>query len=300
MGPITDTHRLTYKENMMLAVQQTNSILAAAFSYAPDLKGRLAQMLELFGSTSAVKNLGRAADTPNIDSNVEPIWVAPTQLAWGRIMELEDTIKAVTNPQSMFIKSGAAAMVRAQDEVLRDAIFGTRRIGQDGGTTSSWNGSTVAVGIGSSNDTTATGMNVRKIIRARRYLQANQVQLAGEQMFLATNAQGIEELFRDLTFINSDYRNKKVLDQPEDLPILNVTILPPLEGTVALADYDADTFTAALWCKSGLHYGDFEPLRTDIPLRADKMNRPHPHAEHWLGASRSEDVKVVKILNDKV
>jgi hypothetical protein len=43
-------------------------------------------MIELFGSTTAVKNLGRKADTPDIDSSVEPVWVQrPT---WRRCARL--------------------------------------------------------------------------------------------------------------------------------------------------------------------------------------------------------------------
>ncbi|MBI5112873.1 MAG: hypothetical protein HZA68_12970 [Rhodovulum sp.] len=301
MGPITDTHKLTYKMNVELALQQTRSKLDPAFTYQPSLKGRLAQFLELMGATTAVRNLGKAADTPNIDAAVEPIWISPQQLAWGRIMEVEDAIKAVMDHQSDFIRGGAAAMIREKDAMLRDAIFGSRRIGQDGGTTSTWSGETVGVGVGysSTDDTTATGMNVKKLIRARRYLQYRNVDVGMEQIFFVGNAQQIEELFRDTTFINGDYRTKKVLDQPENLPILGMTILPPIDGSLAFADYDASTYTAAVVCRSGLHWGDFDPLRTDIPLRPDKMNRPHPHMEHWLGASRSEDYKVVKILTKK-
>lgn len=296
MGPITDTHKLTYQMNMELALQQVKSKLDPAFTYRTGLSGRIAQMIELYGSTTAVKNLGRAADTPNIDSSVEPVWVQPTQLAWGRLMEKEDVIKAVMDPQSAFIKAGAAAMVRGKDEVLRDSVFAARRIGQDGGTTSSWNGDTVAVGIGSSDDATATGFNVKKLIRGVRYLQTRQVDIDTEQLFATTNAQGMEELYRDITFINTDYRSKSVLEGKQVREIMGITIIPA-DGSAAQANYDGSTYTGALWCKSGMLWGEFSALTSDIPLRADKMNRPHPQSEHWIGATRTEDYKVVKILN---
>ncbi len=298
MGPITDVHRLTYQANMTLALQQLSSKYDNTFTYATGLKGRLAQFIEIYGSTTAVKNLGRAADTPNIDSQVEPVWVTPTQLAWGRLMEVEDTIKAVMDPQSQFIRAGAAAMVRAKDETLRDAIFSTRRIGQDGGTTSSWAGDTVANTVGSSDGATDTGFNVKKIIRGMRYLQVRQVDIDMETICCQTNGQGMEELYNDITFINTDYRSKSVLEGKQVREIMGVQIVV-VDGTTALADYDSTHYTGALWAKSGLYWGEFEALRSDIPLRADKLNRPHPHAEQWLGASRTEDYKVVKILNKK-
>lgn len=298
MGPITDTHRLTFQMNMELALQQTVSKLVPSFHYITGLNGRLMQMVELFGSHSAVKNLGRSADTPNIDQQVEPVWVAPTQLADGKLMELEDTIKAVMDPQSGFIKAMAAAMVRGKDEVLRDATFGSRRIGQDGGTTSAWAGDTVTVGIGASatDDTTATGFNVRKILRGLRLMQSRQVDIDVEEISAKTNAQGMEELYRDITYVNTDYRSKSVLEGKQVREILGVKIIVA-DGSAAEANYDGSTYTGALYCKSGLGWGNFSAFRSDIPLRADKMNRPHPQMEEWLGASRTEDYKVVKILN---
>lgn len=298
MGPITDAQKLTFQKNMELALQQIRSKLENTFTYVTGLSGRLMQMIELYGSHSAVKNLGRKADTPDIDTPVEPVWVQPTQLADGKLMELEDAIKNVMDPQSLFIKAMAAAMVRGKDETLRDAIFGARRIGQDGATTSAWAGDTVTVGIGASatDDTTATGMNVRKLLRGIRLMQNRQVDIDSEMMFAQVNAQGMEELYRDITYVNTDYRSKSVLEGKQVRSILGIEITVA-DGSAALADYDGTTYTGALWCKSGLMWGEFSPFRSDIPLRADKMNRPHPQMEHWLGATRSEDYKVVKILN---
>lgn len=298
-GPITDAHKLAYNSNVMLALQQKRSKYDMGFTYQSGLSGRIAQMLELIGSTTAVVNLGRKADTPDIDNTIEPVWMVPSQLAWGKLIEREDAIKALTDYQSQFVQAGAAGMVRAKDIVLSTAFFGSRKIGQDGSSTSAWAGDTVAVGVGHSDGVTAIGMNVKKLLRGRRYMASRQVELSDEQLFFSGNAQATEELFNDLTFISSDYRNRKPLDEPERIDILNITIMPPNDGSATLADYDGSTYTSVLWAKSGMHWGEFDPLRTDAPLRPDKMNRPHPQMEQWLGATRSEDYKVVKILNKK-
>jgi Phage capsid protein len=298
MGPITDAHLLTFQKNIELAVQQKTSKLENAFTFQGGLSGRNMMMLELIGSTEAVENLGRGADTPDIENAVEPVWIAPHQHVWGKIMELEDTIKAMTNFNSEFVQAGAAAMVRRKDRRLKTAIFGARVIGKDGATTSAWAGSTVAAGIGSTDDATAIGFNVRKIIRAKRYLQEAQVEIDEEELFCTANAKEMEDLYRDLTYINKDYRDKAVLDGKQVREILDVKIIPA-DGAAAQADYDGTTSVVALWCKSGMRWGPFSPLRSEAPLRADKLNRPHPHMEEWLGATRTEDVKAVKILNKK-
>jgi len=298
MGPISDAQKLTFQKNMELALQQKRSKLEGAFTYKTGLSGRLMQMVELYGASAAVVDLGRKADTPDIDSQVEPVWVQPRQIAWGKLMEIEDAIKNVMDPQSLFIQAGAAGMVRKKDSILAGATFGARKIGQDGGTTSAWAGDTVTVGIGNTDDTTAIGMNVRKLIRGVRLMQARQVDIDTEKLFAKTNAQGMEELYRDLVYVNKDYRDKAVLEGKQVRSILDIEIIVA-DGDAAEADYDGSTFTSALWCQSGLMWGEFSPFRSDIPLRPDKMNRPHPQAEQWLGATRTEDYKVVKILNKK-
>ncbi|UPJ43929.1 hypothetical protein IVB40_07620 [Bradyrhizobium sp. 40] len=302
MGPITDAHKLTYQNNIMLAVQQKRSRLDMGFSYQTGLSGRQSTMVELIGSASAVVDLGRKADTPDIDNSIEPVWITPRQLAWGKLIEKEDAIKALTDYQGPFTQAGAAAMVRGKDTILSQAMFGSRKIGADGTTVSAWAGQTVTVGIGASStdDTTATGMNVRKLLRGRRLMQSGQVITGDEELFYSGNAQQIEELFRDLTFISHDYRNGKPLETPDEPQrILNITILPPNDGSAAFADYDGSTYTSALFCKSGVYWGEFDPLTVNVPLRPDKMMRPHPQMEQWLGAARSEDIKVVKILTKK-
>jgi hypothetical protein len=285
-----------------LAVQQRRSRLDMGFSYQAGLSGRQSTLIELIGSASAVVDLGRKADTPDIDNSIEPVWITPRQLAWGKLIEKEDVIKALTDYQSPFVQAGAAGMVRGKDTILSSAIFGSRKIGLDGTTVSAWAGQTVGVGVGAgaTDDTTATGMNVRKLLRARRYMQAGQVETGDEELFFSGNAQQTEELFRDLTFVSRDYRgqNETPLNTPDQPQrILNITIMPPNDGSAAFANYDGSTYTAAMWCKSGLYWGEFDPLTVAVPLRADKMNRPHPQMEQWLGACRSEDIKVVKILS---
>jgi hypothetical protein len=87
----------------------------------------------------------------------------------------------------------------------------------------------------------------------------------------------MEDLYRDITYVNTDYRSKSVLEGKQVREIMGITIIPA-DGSAAQAAYDGSTDTGALWCKSGMLWGEFSPLRTDIPLRADKMNRPHPQA----------------------
>jgi hypothetical protein len=298
MDVITTAQKLTFQRNMEQALQQNTSKLEPAFMYQTGLAGKKMQFVELYGATDAVEDLPRKADTPDIDSPVEGVWIQPHQIAWGKLMELEDVIKNVMDPATEFIKAGASAVVRRKDRRLKAALFGDRLIGEDGATTAAWNGNTIAGTVGSADEATATGMNVKKILRGIRYFQEAQVDIDTEDLWCLTNAQGMEELYRDITYVNTDYRNKSVLEGKQVREILNTRIIVA-DGSAALDDYDGTYHLGAMWCKSGVRWGEFSPLRSDIPLRADKMNRPHPQMELWLGSSRSEDLKVHKLLNKK-
>jgi hypothetical protein len=141
VGPITDAHKLTYSSNVALAVQQKRSRSTWAFRTRTGLSGRQIHADRADRLGLAVVDLGRKADTPDIDNSIEPVWITPRQLAWGKLIEKEDAIKALTDYQSPFVQAGAAGMVRGKDTILSAAVFGSRKIGADGTTVSAWAGS---------------------------------------------------------------------------------------------------------------------------------------------------------------
>ncbi|KPG01790.1 hypothetical protein IP86_02990 [Rhodopseudomonas sp. AAP120] len=296
MGPITDEYKLTYAANVALVVQQTDSRFEDTFTYRPGLKGRQMQLLDLIGKTDIIVDGARGGDTPNIDNQTEPVWIRPRQTEWGKIIEKEDWIKALTDYQSEYVQSAGAAMKRGPDKAIYiPALFGPRVIGADGGATAAWAGSTVAKEVGSSDGATDTGMNVKKLVRGIRLLQAADVDIDTEQLFAPMNAQQIEDLYNDITYVNKDYRSKAVLEEKQVREILNVKIIP----TENMPDYDSTHYTSALYCKSGMHWGEFSPLDINIGPAVGKKFRPQIYMERWLGATRSEDAKVVKIVTKK-
>lgn len=310
MDVIQTAHKLTYQTNVELALQQLRSKYADAMMFHPGLSGRQKCMLELFAATNPIINGPRGGDTPNIDSNVEPVWMAPYQVIWGKMIEKEDEVKALTDYRSIFVQNGAASIQRGRDQISARGVdgiggfFGARNIGQDGLTVVAWAGDTVTIGVGAAigpppDDTTATGMNVRKLIRGVRLLQQRQVDIDTEQLFASINAQGMEELYRDITFVNTDWRNRSVLEGRQVREIMGITIIVADGSSSALPDFDATTYTFALWCKSGMHYGDFDGIVTKAEPNPAKQYRLHPFIETWFGSTRSEDFKVVKILSKK-
>ena len=294
-GPVTEEHRLTYQANVELAVQQMASELDMGFTFHTGMSGRTAKLLDLIGSTEARVNPPRGGDTPDIEGSHEQTWLSPIPIDWGKTIEAEDAIKALTDYQSGYVQSGAAAVMRAKDTVRANAIFGNRKTGQDGNTTTAWDntGKVVAKTVGSADGATDTGMNVRKILRAFRLLETLKVKITAEPLVLALDPIENEELYMDLTFVSKDYRNRAVFEEKRVTEILGVPILP----TTYVADYDATTSRAGLWSKNDMHEGEFMAVTTQIQRNPAKRYRPHPYIETWFGATRGEGKKLIEIHN---
>lgn len=298
-GSVTDAHKLEYSRNVSLAVQQKKSRFEQGFTYHGDWRGREMIFETLVMPTEAIVDGNRGGDTPNIDANVEPVGVKPRQIEWGKLIEKEDAIKALTDFQSPFVQNGAASIVRGRDLVFANALFSDRLIGKDGATVQAWDSTdkVVVQTVGSADGATDTGMNVRKIQRAKRLLRAQEVDLDMEDLWGVLNAQEMEELYNDIITINTDYAKMAVLDHDKRQ-------VHSLQGVSFVhfekkADYDGTHYASAIWCKSGMHYGDFSPLETRAEQNPAKKYRLHPYMENWWGAARSEDAKVIKIINKK-
>ncbi len=300
-GPVTDTFKLTYQRLVELAVQQKKSRFEMGFTYHADLRGRQAQILDLVIPTTAIIDGPRGGDTPNIDQNHEPVWVQPHQIEWGKLIEKEDYIKALTDYESPYVQSGAAAIVRGRDAIFAAALLGNRIIGLDGTTSAAYNppatsrGTVVPDTVGSPDGNTPCGMNVRKLNRGMALLRGRYVEVDYEELWWVGNAQQMEELYNDIITINTDYAKMAVLDDTaktvQRIGRFNCTTYEAIPNLPALPN----DYISVMWCKSGMHYGDFSPLETRAEPNPTKKYRIHPYMENWFGATRSEDAKVVQI-----
>lgn len=296
---VTAAHRLAYKENVQLAVQQKRSRFENYFTYQGNLTGRQMRMLELIGTTEARVDAERGGDTPHIEARIEDVWLRPRRLDWGRLIEKEDTIKAAIDYSSVSVQDGAAAIARGRDRIMAAAFFGPRIVGQDGSQApeafNNPNGN-VPVNYVKTGSATNSGLTIPKLIRGLSILSAGEVDLEMDQACCAVSNIQMEDLYNSLQFTSKDFRDKAVFDDKERtvLSFMGITFvrwqgLPTVTGQPTQR-------RIPLWTKSGMHYGPFSDLETQIERNANKNYRLHPYMEIWCGATRSEDAKVVEII----
>lgn len=291
-GPVTDAHRITYRENVQLALQERKAQFESAFSYTSGVNGKQMQITDLIGKSEARVDAPEGGDTPDISATHEPVWARPRRIDWGKVITKEDAIKALTDFKSPYVQGGVNGVIRAKNAIMAGAVFGPRLIGNEVPVSTAWAGNTVAASVGG---TGATGMNVKKILRAINYAETAEIVFEEEDWYLGLDPQEMEDLYGDLTYISKDYREQAQIDdkQKRVTAIFGIPIIP----TKRFADSAANTSVAALWAKSGLWWGEAMPLTVTSAPNPAKQYREHPYIETWIAATRTEDAKAIKILN---
>lgn len=294
---ITAAHRLAFKENVDLALQQKQSRVVDTFTYQSGMTGRNARLIQLIGTSEARRNPARGGETPDIPARVEDVWMQPECLDWGQTIEKEDSIKAVIDYKGYAVQTGTGAINRGRDNICVDAFFSARRTGQDGLTVEAWAGPTVAHDYVASGGPVASGLTLDKIIRGVSLMAAAEVEVETDPLFCLVNNIQMENLFRMAQLQSADFRkeHRLVLDEGMKMVIEFFGVRFIRYQRLSTVTGQPNRRRVPLYARSGMHYGVFDELETSIERNVQKRYRLHPYMELWAGATRSEDAKVVAI-----
>lgn len=298
-GPVDATSKKLYADNVALALQQKDSRFTECFSYIAGLKGKEMQAVELIGASQAIEDLPHSAPTPHIPPKHEGINVRPRRLSWGRTVPNQTRIMNVVDYNSLYVQEGAAAMIRARDRRLFEAIFAPRLIANDeSGAVSSvaWAGQTVAINeTGSGASGGNTGLVPGKLLKAIEILINSDVYVEGEDIYCGVAGQDNTVMMMQQLFTSSDYRSasgsfdRKVMDTALGVKFVRYPSRLTLNGGSGYRELP-------LWVKSGMHWGEAMAFETMIERDPGMQYQLHPFIDGWIGATRSEDEKVIKIL----
>lgn len=296
--PITAAQRLEYTNNVALALQQKRNYLDMCATYQPNLKGKAARLIELFGAREGDFDKPRGSTIQPEGGTIEQVWCRPRRLNTKPfILEAEDSIKNATDYASSYVQSDAATLARMKNKVMADALFSARLIGEDGTETAAFsnpNGN-VAKDYVPSGSATNSGLTVPKIVKGLELLELAEVDVEQEEIFLAVTSTQITDLYNQLMFTNKDYRDKAVIDEARKSvrEILGVKVIRMPNAYLPKSGNDR---TCVLFAKSGLHYGDFMPVESTLERSVERYNRVVGFSETWCGSTRSEDAKFVQTL----
>ena len=190
------------------------------------------------------------------------------------------------DPQSPYAKNGAYAMGRAIDDEILGAFFGTSKTGENGSTDEAYD--TAAVTDPGSSSTLLT---VEQLIRAKRQLMENEVDLDNDTIYMAITATQHEHLLKMSEIQTIDSNATKVLVDGRVRSFLGINFIT----TERIPGAGDDPTLCPMWAKSGMHLTVWNDITTKISEREDKSYATQVYLKTTIGATRLEKGKVVKV-----
>lgn len=321
---ITDQMVKMYSDNVSLLVQQQGSRLRNAVRLETGKIGEEYYMDRL-KKTSAQLITARHADTPLIDTVHDRRRVTPQDFDWGDLIDTTDILRVLADPQSMYVRNGAAAMSRAMDQVIIDAAFADVSVGKAAGSTASWPASSVAAdglpetsavsnggvcGIvrvnnapyGGSN-TSNTSLTVDKLIAARKILMQNEAINYNEgqdpNLFIVCTADEIASLLKETEVGSVDYNSVRALVEGRVDTFMGFRFIQTeLVNTRTLGTVNTETPTinrCMAFHRDGLGLCVWRDITGRSDVRPDKRYANQMYLTMTIGAVRLEEDRVVEI-----
>lgn len=205
----------------------------------------------------------------------------------------EDKVRMLVDPTSDYVAQLAGAMNRTIDDKIMAVMLGNTYAGETGSTT---------VALPSSQHIAAggTGLTLAKIKQALKVLMQGYVDVDREELFLACNAAGYEDLISDSGLVSIDFTQYKP-NVDGNLPIVAGFKIIKCER---LTNYNGDYTTTApssssrpaiAFAKSAVRLGVGMDMLVDVG-RSKQHNLNHLiNLKTSFGVLRAHDEKVVDI-----
>lgn len=288
MAEITNAFVQQFKANLILLAQQKGSRLRP-YVRVEDLVGKAAFFDRLAGTT-AKKKTSRHGDTPLIASVYSRRRVTPEDWEWADLIDNEDKLRMLVNPESEYALNGAYAIGRALDDAIITASRGNSTAVDADDASSNVAlpaGQKVAVSFGGAGD---VGLTVEKLIEVKRIFDANDLLDPEEPRVILVGAKQVSDLLNTTEVTNSDYNSVKALVEGKINTFMGLSFVL----INRLATSGTTRFVMA-WAKSGMGLALNKDIMTRISERSDKSYATQVYACGTFGSVRVEEEKVIEI-----
>ena len=282
MGDISVAFVKQFGSNLDFLVQQKGSMLRGAVRLET-VTGEEAYFDQL-ASTAAQKKTTRNSDTPLIKSDHKRRRVSMYDYEWADLIDKEDKLKMLIDPQSDYATNAAWALGRSIDDAIIECFANTAYAGKAGGTSQNFPAANI-VSAG------ATRLTLQKLLDAKLILDGADVDPA-EERYIAIKATQLSDLLNISEIKSADYNTVRALVRGEIDTYLGFKFII----CNRLATNSSGHRICALWAKSGLLLALSKEINTQITQRADKSYATQVYAAMSIGATRMEEAKCVQIL----
>ena len=250
------------------------------------------EFFDQIGAVASTEVNTRFPDSPVMNTPHDRRVVTLRKFHLGDFFDSFDEMQTVIDPTSDYMQNFNAACNRDRDDVIISSFFGSAYTGKEGTTAVTFPaGQQVAVNLGGSN----IGLTVRKLREARKLLRKAEVDFDREEVYIAVNAEGIDDLLGETQAISSDYNAIKPLVDGNIAKFMGFTFIPSERLPVDGSNYRR----LPVWCRSAILHSTGIDYTTRITERGDKSFNWYGYARWAFGAVRMEEKKVVEIKIDE-
>lgn len=282
-------HVQQYTTNVRFLAQQMGSRLRDKVM-VQSCTGKAAVAVEQIGTVTPVLLATRHADSPMIDTPHARRWVHPKDYAWGDMVDRQDAVRMLIDPKSPYARAGAEGMNRRIDADIIAAFNATAYVGENGSTTEAFDTTNQQILHGS------VGMTMTKLRQVVQKFRANEVD-ASEPIYMVLGSKQILDLLNETQMISLDYGRTPVLEDPVQTGGM---VLKPFGGIAGFIHSEqlplsSTTRSCFAFVPSGMCLGLWEDITANAAIRPDKNFNYYLHNRMTIGATRTENKRVVEV-----
>jgi hypothetical protein len=276
-----------FADGFMMVAQQKDSRLQSTVTDIGGVTGTSFTANNM-GTTQAVQVLNRLGDTEWQDNPNDTRVVMMQDWDWSTPIDKYDVPKLKANPQGPYTQNGVAALNRAKDAVIYNALLGPSlaRASEATPYTTIVLPSTQKIVDGGVGMTKAKLITTKKLFRKVEADEQN-----GEELYMLYDSEMLEDILSDTTLTSADFMAVQMLqDGKLSGKWLGFNWVPyealKTVGTVK---------TTVAYTKTSTQFGTGLNREIDIGPRRDKRNATQIYIGESYGAGRVQENKVVTV-----
>jgi hypothetical protein len=209
---------------------------------------------------------------------------------WADLIDKEDKLKMLIDPQSDYAINAAWALGRSIDDAIIECFSNTAYAGKAGGTATVFPAANIVSGG-------ATRLTLQKLLDAKAKLDGADVD-PNEERFIAVTATQLTDLLNISEIKDADFNTVRALVRGEVDTFLGFKFIVCNRITFpyGLTSVAANFRSIPCWAKSGVVLALSKDINTRIDQRPDKSYATQVYACMGIGATRMEESKIVQIL----
>lgn len=274
-----------FKANVYQLSQQRGSRLGATVRNE-SLVGNV-DNFERLGQVTAQAKASRHADTPVLDAPSSRRKVSPVDYDWGDLVDREDKLRLIINPESEYAIAGANALGRAKDDLIIAAFNGNVTDGNGTSINFATDGG-VVIAVG------AVGLTEAKVLAGIQSLNKNEVD--DMDRYFTYGSEQLSNVLSLAAFTSSDYNTIRTLMAGKIETFMGLTWVRSERLQLTAP---GGTRKCMMYQKQAMGLAINADMFARIAERPDKSFAWQVYCSMTMGATRIEGVGVVEVDCDE-